>query len=66
MITSVFVVFVAKVPIARNPHLMLDHIDLDSPSLDRKAFLQNWLQKRMKATGKIEILDGAKKAQIIP
>ena len=45
---------------------MLDHIDLDSPSLDRKAFLQNWLQKRMKATGKIEILDGAKKAQIIP
>ena len=32
LVTSVIVVSVAKALIARNPHFMLDHIDLDSSS----------------------------------
>ena len=66
LISSVIAVSVAKTLIARNPHLMLDHIDLDSLSW-QKAFFAEWAsKKRMKTTGKIEILDGAKKeAQLL-
>ena len=45
LITSVIAVSVAKAFIARNPHLMLDHIDRDSSSWAKKPFSQNGLQK---------------------
>ena len=65
-ITSVAAVFVAKALIARNPHLMLDHIDLDSSSCAKSLFCRMGLKKRMKTTGKIKIPDGAKKeAQLL-
>ena len=38
LITSVIVVSVAKALIARNPHLMLDHIDLDPSSWAKSLF----------------------------
>ena len=66
LITSVIAVSVAKALIARNPHLMLDHIDLDSSSLAKSLFGRMGFKKRMEITGKIEIPDGAKKeAQLL-
>ena len=41
LITSVIAAYVAKALIARNPHLRLDHIDLDSSS----AFFAEWASK---------------------
>ena len=66
LITSVVVVSVSKALIARNPHLMLDHIDLDSSSCEKNLFRRMGFKKRMKTTGKIEIPNGAKKdAQLL-
>ena len=61
LITSVIAVSAAKVLIARNPHLMLDHLDLDSSSSAKSLFSRMCFKKRMKTTGKIKILNGAKK-----
>ena len=60
LITSVIAVSVAKALIARNPHLILDHIDLDSSSLAKSLFRRMGFKKRMEITGKIEIPDRAK------
>ena len=66
LITSVIAVSVAKALIARNPHLILDHIDLDSSSLAKSLFRRMGFKKRMEITGKIEIPDRAKKeAQLL-
>ena len=49
-----------------NPHLELDHIDLDSSSWAKSLFRRMGFKKRMKTTGKIEIPNGAKKeAQLL-
>ena len=61
LITSVIAVSVAKALIARNLHLMLDQIDLDSSSFAKRLFRRMGFEKHMKTTGKIEIPDGAKK-----
>ena len=60
-ITSVAAVSVAKALIARNPHLMLDHIDLDSSSWAKSFFRRMSFKKCMKTTGKIEIPNGERK-----
>ena len=66
LITSVTAVSVAKALIARNPHLMLDHIDLDSSSWGKSLFGKMGFKKRMKTTDKIEIPNEAKKeAQLL-
>ena len=65
-ITLVIAVSVAKVLIARNSHLMLDHIDMVSSSWAKSFFRRMGFKKRMKTTGKIEIPNGAKKgAQLL-
>ena len=61
LITSVIAVSVAKALIARNPHLMLDHIDLDSSSWAKSFFRRMGFKKCMKTTGKIEIPSGERK-----
>ena len=61
LITSVIAVSVAKALIARNPHLMLDHIDLDSSSWAKSFFRRMGFKKCMKTTGKIEIPNGERK-----
>ena len=61
LVTSVTVVSVAKALIARNPHFMLDHIDLDSSSWAKSLFRRMDFKKRMKITSKIEIPDRSKK-----
>ena len=59
-------VSVAKALIAKIPHLMLDHIDVDPSSWAKSLFHRMGFKKRMKTTGNIEILDGAKKeAQLL-
>ena len=66
LITSVIVVSVAKALIARNAHLMLDHIDLDPSSWAKSLFHRMGFKKRMKTTDNIEIPDGAKEeAQLL-
>ena len=45
LITSVIVVSVAKALIARNPHLMLDHIDLDPSSWAKSLFYRMGFKK---------------------
>ena len=66
LITSVIAVSVAKALIARNTHLMSDHIDLDSSSWVKSLFRRMSFKKRMKTTGKIKIPDGAKEeAQLL-
>ena len=66
LIISVIAVSVAKALIARNTHLMSDHIDLDSSSWVKSLFRRMSFKKRMKTTGKIEIPDGAKEeAQLL-
>ena len=52
-ITLVIAVSVAKVLIARNSHLMLDHIDMVSSSWAKSLFRRMGFKKRMKTTGKI-------------
>ena len=59
-ITLVIAASVAKVLIARNSHLMLDHIDMVSSSWTKSLFRRMGFKKRMKTTGKIEIPDKAK------
>ena len=61
LITSVIAVCVVKALIARNAHLMLDHIDLDLSSWAKSLFCRMGFKKRMKTTGKIEIPNGAEK-----
>ena len=53
LITSVIVISVAKALIARNSHLILDLIDLDSSSWAKSLFRRMGFKKRMKTTGKI-------------
>ena len=66
LIISVIAVSVAKALIARNTHLMSDHIDLDSSSWVKSLFRRMSFKKRMKTTGKIKIPDGAKEeAQLL-
>ena len=66
LITSVIAAYVAKALIARNLHLMLDHIDLDASSWAKSLFCRMGFNKCMKTAGKIEIPDGAKKeAQLL-
>ena len=66
LITSVIAISVAKALIARNTHLVSDHIDLDSSSWVKSLFRRMSFKKRMKTTGKIEIPDGAKEeAQLL-
>ena len=66
LITLVIAVSIAKALIARNPHLMLDHIDLGSSSWAKSLFHRMGFKNCMKTTGKFEILDGAKKeAQLL-
>ena len=66
LITSVIAAYVAKALKARNPHLMLDHIDLDSSSGAKCLFRRMGFKKCMKTAGKIEIPDRAKKeAQLL-
>ena len=66
LITSVIAVSVTKALIARNAHLMLDHIDLDPSSWAKSLFHRMGFKKRMKTTDNIEIPDGAKEeAQLL-
>ena len=66
LITSVIAAYVAKALIARNLHLMLDHIDLDASPWAKSLFCRMGCNKCMKTAGKIEIPDGAKKeAQLL-
>ena len=44
LIASVITVSVAKALIARNPHLILDHIDLDSSSQAKSFFCRMGLK----------------------
>ena len=60
LITSVIAISVAKALIARNTHLVSDHIDLDSSSWVKSLFRRMSFKKRMKTTGKIEIPDREK------
>ena len=60
-VNSIIVVSIAKVLIARNPQLNLEHIDLDSSSWTKSLFKRMGLARRMKTTGKVEIPEGAKK-----
>ena len=63
---SVIAVSIAKVLIARNPQLNLDHIDLDSSSWAKSLFQRMGFTRRMKTTGKVEIPEGAKQeAQLL-
>ena len=60
-ISTIVAVTVAKVLIARNPELELQHIDLDSSSWAKSLFKRMGFVRRMKTTGKPEIPAGAKK-----
>ena len=59
-VNSLIAVSIAKVLIARNPQLNLDHIDLDSSSWTKSFFQRMAFMRRMKTTGKVEIPEGAK------
>ena len=59
-VNSLIAVSIAKVLIARNPQLNLDHIDLDSSSWAKSLFQRMGFTRRMKTTGKVEIPEGAK------
>ena len=59
-VNSLIAVSVAKVLIARNPQLNLDHIDLDSSSWAKSLFKRMGFSRRMKTTGNVEIPEGAK------
>ena len=61
LITLVIAVSIAKALITRNPHLMLDHNDLDSSTWAGSLFRRMGFKNCMKTTGKIEIPDGARK-----
>ena len=51
----------AKALIARNPQYNLSHIDLDSSHWAQSLFRRMGFKKRMRATGKVEIPEGAMK-----
>ena len=59
-VNSLIAVSIAKVLIARNPQLNLDHIDLDSSYWAKSLFQRMGFTRRMKTTGKVEIPEGAK------
>ena len=59
-VNSLIAVSIAKVLIARNSQLNLDHIDLDSSSWAKSLFQRMGFTRRMKTTGKVEIPEGAK------
>ena len=61
LVTSVIAVSAAKALIARNSHLCLSHIDLDSSSWAKSLFKRMGFKRRMKTTGKVEIPEGARK-----
>ena len=61
LVNSVIAVSAAKALIARNPHVLLSHIDLDSSSWAKSLFKRMGFRRRMKTTGKVEIPEGAKK-----
>ena len=58
---STIAVSTAKALIARNPHFLLSHIDLDSSSWPKNLFRRMGFRRRMKTTGKVDILEGARK-----
>ena len=58
-VNSLIVVSIAKVLIARNPQLNLDHIDLFSSYWAKSFFQRIGFTQRMKTTGKVEIPEGA-------
>ena len=60
-VNSIIAISVAKVLIARNPQLNLEHIDLDSSSWAKSLFKRMGFSRRMKTTGKVEIPEGARK-----
>lgn len=60
-ISTIVAVTIAKVLIARNPELELQHVDLDSSSWAKSLFKRMGFVRRMKTTGKPEIPAGAKK-----
>ena len=59
-VNSLITVSIAKVLIARNPQLNLDHIDLDSSFWAKSLCQRMGFTRRMKTTGKVEIPEGAK------
>ena len=61
VVTSVIAVSAAKALIARNPHLLLSHIDLESSSWSKSLFRRMGFSRRMKTTGKVQIPEGARK-----
>ena len=65
-VNLIIAVSVAKVLIARNPQLNLEHIDLDSSSWAKSLFKRMGFARRMKTTGKVQIPEGArKKAELL-
>lgn len=61
LVSTTIAISTAKALIARNPHLGLNHIDLDSSSWARSLLRRMGFRRRMKTTGKVEIPEGARK-----
>ena len=59
-VNSLIMVSIAKVLIAQNPQLNLDHINLYLSSWAKSLFQRMGFTRRMKTTGKIEIPEGVK------
>ena len=58
-VNSLIAVSIAKVLITRNPQLNLGHLDLDFSSWAKSLFKRMGFTRRMKATGKVEMPEGA-------
>ena len=59
-VNSLIAKSIAKVLIARNPQLNLDHIDLDLSSWAKSLLQRMGFTRRMKTAGKVEIPEGVK------
>ena len=61
LVSSAIAIYAAKALIARNPQYNLSHIDLDSSHWAQSLLWRMGFKKRMRATGKVEIPEGARK-----
>ena len=61
LVSCAIAISAAKALIARNPQYNLIHIDLDSSHWVQSLFQRMDFKKRMQTTGKVEILEGARK-----
>ena len=59
-VSSAVAISAAKALIARNPQYNLNHIDLDSSHWVNSLFLRMGFKKRIRTTGKVEIVEGAR------